>query len=67
LTGHGGNCIRTWFLRGDSRPLDELRALAESIAGQRIDSGGRAVALPIAEARMIWSKTQSGTIRIVNR
>jgi WD40 repeat protein len=56
LTGHGATTVRTWDLRGDSRPLPELRLLAELISGRKIDSHGRAVTLRPEEALTAWQR-----------
>ena len=60
LTGHAAQTVRTWNLRGDRRPLPELRLLAELVSGRRIDDRGRAVPLRPEEALAIWPQVHRG-------
>ena len=43
-----------WLLPKDTRPVEDLVAIAELLAGRRLGASGRFVELPAAEARRSW-------------
>jgi WD40 repeat protein len=49
-----GSGAQSWDLRPDTRPIEDLVALAQLVGGQRIDATGGAVPLTLEELRKAW-------------
>jgi WD40 repeat protein len=59
VLGKAGH-VRRWTLTPDERPVDQLRMLAQALAGHKLERAGRLVHLRRAKRHSVWEATRPG-------